>query len=133
MCLTCVKADFPISERILSAANVEEAKGNFRACVGCGRRELVVKNYEENVEKLSPSSVLSGCHNHNQQQSSRCVRRRTVSFNHECGACGHVVAEHSCSVLVDGHSREVDMTCMLCGTFEDIFNIDEVRPEAMTR
>ena len=72
---------YQISERILSAANVEEAKGNFRACVGCGRRELVVKNYEENVEKLSPSSVLSGCHNHNQQQSSRCVRRRTVSFN----------------------------------------------------
>jgi len=122
MCLTCVKADFPIAERILLSAadSSRAASSNFKSCARCGRRDLAVTKYSDSEEQL--------VHGH---------KRRNVSFYHACGVCGHEVAEHSCSILVDGSSREVDMTCMLCGTFEDVYEVDvqvdEVRPEAITR
>lgn len=134
MCLGCIIADFPIAEKIYDQLETPtECRKNFKKCKLCGGAELVNEKF-----LVSDTASAGGTHGGASlpaPPSTQSVIFRSISFRHVCRKCGHVVAEHVCTFRSEGAAREVDMTCMLCGTYEDCYSLssEDIRPEIMTR
>ncbi len=142
MCLGCIEADHPMVDRIYDQN--ETAIDNYLGCNKCSWKELATHHYQDIHESIPDPS-----------NSKATIHRRHVSFKRKiasrshsraaklllfwavvdiCVSCGHVVAEHQFSIVIQNKSRESDMTCSLCGTYEDVVSeTDDVREEILTR
>jgi len=74
---------------------------NFKSCAKCGKRDFL---------KYSDRKV--------EEEDDGADSEETVTFNHVC-ECGHVVAEHYYSFVVNTNAQELLMECVLCGKGTD--------------
>ncbi|XP_033115872.1 protein Churchill-like [Anneissia japonica] len=93
MCIDCTKENYP--DRGETCLDSGSYMINFQCCKECNKKEPIklqgrtVETDEDDVE--------------------------TISYQHVCGACGHLIAKHSYTFCVDGEYQEYEMICLLCG------------------
>eukprot|EP00455_Lapot_gusevi_P012237 TRINITY_DN1574_c0_g4_i1.p1 TRINITY_DN1574_c0_g4~~TRINITY_DN1574_c0_g4_i1.p1 ORF type:complete len:179 (-),score=24.51 TRINITY_DN1574_c0_g4_i1:53-589(-) len=94
MCRQCVLEEFPA--RGTTCLEAGSFLVNFKGCTQCGHRQLI-SNSEKDVQEDEESE--------------------TITFQHTCSSCSHVICEHYHSFSVDTNqkSQEYLMECLLCG------------------
>ncbi|XP_063726711.1 uncharacterized protein LOC134854405 [Symsagittifera roscoffensis] len=121
MCLKCVKADFPIAERVvLSVRDIsEETRSNFAQCVRCGsKQECTVANYKDYTTSTSPNQNHQS---HNQTTHHSNNHGHTVANNAGTRQQYQHHQAHTVSSNSNGHSqckiRHVNFqhVCVQCG------------------
>lgn len=104
MCLECLLEHRPDRGRTCLEEGVYMI--NFKGCKKCGE---VVELKNKKVEATEEEEVEDG------------EFTEELTFDHVCGKCGHVVAQHFYQFQVTPTKQEFMMECMLCGR-----GIDEI-------
>ncbi|NP_001161517.1 churchill-like protein [Saccoglossus kowalevskii] len=106
MCLDCVKQKCP--DRGSMCLDSGAYLVNYHGCSECKQKEpLKTVDVQKDIEEDGEESV---------------------SYQHVCPNCMHVVAEHSYSFSVDGEFQDYNMFCMLCGKGSDTISINPTDP-----
>eukprot|EP00092_Neocalanus_flemingeri_P039890 GFUD01043446.1.p1 GENE.GFUD01043446.1~~GFUD01043446.1.p1 ORF type:complete len:164 (-),score=41.65 GFUD01043446.1:76-501(-) len=133
MCKHCVRTPFPDRDRMCLESGAYMA--NMSKCSNCSKNNLKVEQV--------PAEMLE----EDSSDEDTEEEKETVTYNHVCGACNHIVCRHkveekllksetitnySCNVqykfwLEDGR-QEYRMDCLLCGFAEDSISIMPTDP-----
>jgi len=97
MCQKCVKEEYP--DRGSTCLEEGSYYQNFSRCAECQGQDVL------QVENKSIVEDVDGV--------------ETVSYDHICRICRHVVASHSCTFKIEDSYQEYEMSCLLCGSSED--------------
>ncbi|XP_070578849.1 protein Churchill-like [Ptychodera flava] len=101
MCGDCIKQRCP--DRGSICLDTGAYLLNFQGCSECKVREpLVVRDRHEETEEDG---------------------EETVTYQHVCPNCMHVIAEHSYTFSVEDDFQEYQMFCMLCGRGADTVSV----------
>jgi len=97
MCQKCIREEFPDRGNMC----LEEGSyyQNFSGCTECHGHDVLKV---DNRTRLEDKEGVE-----------------TVTYDHVCKICGHVIAVHSWSFHVEEEYQEYEMSCMLCGSAED--------------
>ncbi|KAH9498251.1 Protein Churchill [Bulinus truncatus] len=104
MCELCVREEFPDRESF--CVDQGSYMVNFSKCSSCGAQD---------VKTANRSCVDSGL-------------EEVITYQHVCGSCTHVIAEHEHTFRVEEEFQIYEMSCMLCGSGDDQRSIMPVDP-----
>lgn len=104
MCKNCVKELFPDRQRSCHETAIFFSNLKTGSCSCCGKFDFL-KN-ETKIERT-------------EEETEEGVYEESITFNHACVHCKHIVAEHSYSFVVDGNKQMYNMLCLLCGKGQD--------------
>eukprot|EP00128_Syssomonas_multiformis_P014598 Colp12_sorted_trinity150504_noHs@24762 len=105
MCLKCLKD--PDLERGTTCLDGGSYMLNYNGCALCNS-----KGFVREVNRIAK-----------EKNRKDGTSMETVTFEHMCADCDHIVAEHNYSFEVTSEQQEYIMTCDLCGIGSDIHNI----------
>jgi|ERR1711934_1346990 len=104
MCEHCVKEEWP--DRDTMCIEQGAYMINFKKCRNCGLQDVKTTN------RLC-------CDNDDEE---------SITYQHSCGSCEHIIAEHEYTFKVEGDYQVYEMNCLLCGSAEDQRSILPVDP-----
>ncbi|XP_013086207.1 protein Churchill-like isoform X2 [Biomphalaria glabrata] len=104
MCQGCVKEEFPDRESL--CIDQGSYMLNFSKCCNCGARDMKIAN--------------RSCVDSEQEE--------VITYQHVCGSCDHVIAEHEHTFRVEEEFQLYGMSCLLCGSADDQRSIMPIDP-----
>lgn len=106
MCIKCVKTARP--ERDNCCLDQGSFLVNFLNCAACGKKSFITtKNLVEEEEDDDEDSSSE----------------HTITYDHHCTSCDHLIAEHFYSYKSDDQTQESLMECILCGRGTNVVRI----------
>ena len=111
MCIDCVKVKCPDRGTVCLETGCYLL--NFQGCAECHKKEPLKREETQS----------DGAEEEEEGEEGTEEDEELVTFNHACGSCGHVVAEHQYTFWVDGEYQEYSMTCILCGRGADSISV----------
>jgi hypothetical protein len=113
MCIDCVLSVRP--DRGSTCLETGQYLLNYKCCHKCGKRGAL------------QATNTGGAEEDNSDDGSY---EETVTFDHTCKDCGHVICEHFYKFEVQGNRQDYMMDCVLCGKATHTTLIDVSDDEA---
>ncbi|KAM6309142.1 protein Churchill [Aegotheles albertisi] len=101
MCGGCVDTEYP--ERGTTCLEGGSFLLNFVGCAQCGRRDFVL------LGNRAATGLRGG--------------EESVSYDHLCKNCHHLIAHHEYTFSVVDDYQEYTMLCLLCGRGDDSISV----------
>ncbi|GFO25988.1 churchill [Plakobranchus ocellatus] len=104
MCEGCVKEEFP--DRDSLCVDSGSYMINFVKCCDCESQDMKIVN----------------------RNCTESDDEERITYQHVCGQCSHMVAEHEHIFRVDDEFQHYEMSCLLCGSADDQRSIMPIDP-----
>eukprot|EP00092_Neocalanus_flemingeri_P062562 GFUD01075498.1.p1 GENE.GFUD01075498.1~~GFUD01075498.1.p1 ORF type:complete len:123 (-),score=38.49 GFUD01075498.1:93-461(-) len=114
MCKHCVRTPFPDRDRMCLESGAYMA--NMSKCSNCSKNNLKVEQV--------PAEMLE----EDSSDEDTEEEKETVTYNHVCGDCNHIVCRHKYKFWLEDGRQEYRMDCLLCGFAEDSISIMPTDP-----
>ena len=109
MCNKCVKEERPERER--SCLEDGSYLVNYNSCAVCLKKtQITTKDREDNTDIDEDDDF----------------EEQTVTYNHHCATCDHLIAKHYYHFANDGDTQDILMECILCGRGANIVRLTNI-------
>eukprot|EP00090_Calanus_glacialis_P036556 TRINITY_DN6247_c0_g1_i1.p1 TRINITY_DN6247_c0_g1~~TRINITY_DN6247_c0_g1_i1.p1 ORF type:complete len:123 (-),score=49.56 TRINITY_DN6247_c0_g1_i1:54-422(-) len=114
MCKHCVRNPFPNRDRMCLESGAYMV--NMSKCSNCSKNNL-------KVEQVPADMLEEDISDDDTEEETE-----TVTYNHVCADCNHVVSRHKYKFWLEDGRQEYRMDCLLCGFAEDSISVMPTDP-----